>query len=347
MRGDFTGISGYARCTREYAQALIESGIDLRIENNKKEATTPNISPFWSEELPKRIVQEDAPCKIKIWHETPQFWKPRENVFNIGYTTFECFSIPDVPIKGMLSYNWVAQCNRMDLIMVPSKFNKRTFIESGVTTPIEVIPHIIPEAPLPRPEPYFPADPKATRYLSIFQWNPRKDPMSLLIAFWLASVKNSRLLLKTYDAGFNEKNAGLVTHIRAIKDSFHINVSGVVNPILNKLSSEEIDKLIATADVYVTSTRGEGFGLPPVESMMAGIPVIGPYGTAFLWSLVLPTDAVDAGRRILLSCCHQESRRRQQNRVSARRRENLCAKSKGQKSTDSSQEPFRKRQGTT
>jgi len=48
-----------------------------------------------------------------------------------------------------------------------------------------------------------------------------------------------------------------------------------VDPILEPWSNEDMAKLYSCADCYVTPTIGEGFGLPILESMACGTPVIG------------------------------------------------------------------------
>lgn len=281
IKGDFTGVSGYARCARRYVEALYMNGIDVFVESHPKESSPKPPSPFWSSFLSDRSVPKGTPCDIFIHHETPQFWHPRDNAINLGYTTFETTGIPNKDLQGNPLNNWVAQCNRMDAILVPSYFNKRKFAESGVTTRIEVIPHIV-DIPQEAVEPYDPAITKEnkTKFLSVFQWNPRKDPVTLITSFLRANEKHSTLIMKTYGISFDKRNLAIIDKIRAIKSSFYDEPTCTISPIISRLSDKEILGLYPMADVYVTSTRGEGFGLPIAEAMANSLPVICPRGTA-------------------------------------------------------------------
>jgi len=48
------------------------------------------------------------------------------------------------------------------------------------------------------------------------------------------------------------------------------------NPMLDSIEDEKLAELYAIADVYVSASFGEGFGLPILESLATGTPVIAP-----------------------------------------------------------------------
>lgn len=280
MKGDFTGISGYARCTRTYAESLFKYGINLFCQDHRKDGTGLR-TPFWEKMLKERSVDFTFQRDITIWHETPQFWGPdNKTCINIGYTTFETTGICNRDILGNPQSNWVAQCNKMDLILVPCNFNKKSFQDSGVTTQIEVVPHIV-HPPNPSATPFYEEKPDHMRLLSVFQWNPRKDPVTLLLGFWRANIKNTRLIMKTYGLEFDESNLIIIDKLQKMKKTFYEQPLSTINPVLNKLSDDEMDMLFKSADVYITTSKGEGFALPAIESAMAGVPLIAPTGTAF------------------------------------------------------------------
>lgn len=48
------------------------------------------------------------------------------------------------------------------------------------------------------------------------------------------------------------------------------------DPVIEPWSNQQLCELYSAADVYLTTTLGEGFGIPILESMSCGTPVIGP-----------------------------------------------------------------------
>jgi glycosyltransferase involved in cell wall biosynthesis len=52
------------------------------------------------------------------------------------------------------------------------------------------------------------------------------------------------------------------------------------NPIVSPASNEELAKIHSAADVYVQNSDAEGFGLPLVEAMACGTPIISPMNSA-------------------------------------------------------------------
>lgn len=52
------------------------------------------------------------------------------------------------------------------------------------------------------------------------------------------------------------------------------------NPIINPASEKQLAELYNAADVYVSNSVAEGFGLPIAEALSCGTPVICPYNSA-------------------------------------------------------------------
>lgn len=279
-RGDFTACSGYARASRAHARALIEAGVDLTIENHTKDKVQCVLDSFWKEELPKRLVPNHHKADVVIWHETPEFYDPVPSQANVALVAWETSRIPSTDIHNQPRNNWVKQLNRMNQVWVPCTHNKKVLEECGVGVPVHVVHHPIDVRPFEaKVEPLFPKE-KTTTFLSVFQWQPRKDPISLLLGFYNMK-KPARLLLKTYLSDFQHGQGELITRIRDVKKNYHVPPPNTVSPILQQLSDEEMPQLYASADAIVSTSRGEGFCLPIVEAMAAGLMPIVTGGTAF------------------------------------------------------------------
>lgn len=277
---DPTSASGYAKASRNHMRSLIEAGVEVVLESKCKDTLSIELDPFWKANMDKISKADKHNAHAKIWHETPEFYNPDPSIVNIGFVAWETSRIPSTDIANNSRFNWVTQLNRMDAVWVPCSSNKAALKSSGVTKPIYVIPHPVYFGETEEPKPLVPKDVPFT-LLSVFQWQPRKDPVSMILGYYLADLP-SKLLLKTYGSTFQKDNEDIVKRIKSIKNTFHKAPIGGIVPILDKLSEEQIQQLYRSADVYICTSKGEGACLPVLEAMAAGIPAIVPDNSAFM-----------------------------------------------------------------
>ena len=290
-RGDMDSPSGYSRAAREHCRALIESGVDVIIDNHKHDTTTVKLDEYWSRELPNRSHAGYAP--IKIWHETPEFYQPNPGQINIAMVAWETSHIPNWDIGGSSRNNWVKQINRMNECWTFCEFAKKAMLSSGVHVPVKVMPHpldhgtfnpavekdrgnLFDSARRPLHDGWF-------KFVSVFQWTPRKDPFNLILAYLTEFTGDEEvaLILKTYLAQAGELSQ-VRTQIANIKSGAKLpHRAPRIFLVPGLLSDEEMADLVRAADVTVLTTKGEGFCLPAAESLACGTPVIVPNGSAF------------------------------------------------------------------
>lgn len=181
---------------------------------------------------------------------------------------------------GTLPNRWMSQLNEnIDEIWAPSEYNRRAFIDSGIDPArTYTVPPGIDCGALETVE-------RKTRKLSniiTFFYSggflPRKGVDVLLKGWWRAFctsheyVARVKLVIHTsYELGFTEREKLQMMKMgKACRN---------VDWIRGKwFERDEYLKLMATADVYVAPFRSEGFGLPIVEAMQLGIPVITTVG---------------------------------------------------------------------
>lgn len=123
-------------------------------------------------------------------------------------------------------------------------------------------------------------------FTSVFQWGSRKGIEKLVKAFQLEFIHESDafLVLKTYYSkpmtGQDETQT-IRNDISKITNSL-MHYGNTINPkckivVINQmLTKEELNSLYKITDAYATTTRGEGFGLPIVESLNYNNPVVAP-----------------------------------------------------------------------
>lgn len=181
--------------------------------------------------------------------------------YRIGYTMLEVDGIPE---------DWILQANELDEVWVPSTFNKQTFLDSGLKVPIHVMPlGVNPDFFNMKINAYRPS--QRYTFLSIFEWGERKAPEILLKAYHRAFTRQDDVLLLlkviNLDPGLNVQEE--INKLGLPEDGPPVAI--LYN---QELPTHQMGSLYRSADCFVTSTRGEGWGMPIIEAMACGLPVI-------------------------------------------------------------------------
>lgn len=106
-----------------------------------------------------------------------------------------------------------------------------------------------------------------------FELIPKPSSHSIKIGFFFRNVnrKNPELILKTIESlNDKEKNIEIYIFGSGFKDEFL--TFGVT--VLQNLSEDDYVSELAKMDIFVYISKVEGFGLPPLEAMALGIPVV-------------------------------------------------------------------------
>lgn len=264
--------SGYAKASRGNIMALHKLGVPITLAPMSFEKARPDLGP--DGEVLKSLVDKPIDYNIIIMHCTPEFWaRYREtNKFMCGYTIWETTKLhPD----------WVPYINNgAKKVLVGCEWNREVFKDSGIKIPIGVVPHGIDATTYNQPtERYQIAgiDPNAYVFYDIFQWTERKNPLSLIKAYWYAFQKreNVALVLKTYRSSYDDaEKEAIRTTLKKLKIVTPLDWYPPIFYVSDMLSDYDIKCLHARGDCYVSLDRGEGFGLGPFEAGASGNPII-------------------------------------------------------------------------
>lgn len=192
--------------------------------------------------------------KIALLFHNPYSISKLDNDYRILYTMFESDKIPD---------DWKEHLEKAEMVIVPSHWCKSVFEKAGITARV---------VPLGYDDKVFKFVQRKTAretrrdfvFLHYNAFNVRKGFQEVWAAFNKAFEKNEpvKLILKTT----------LERIPLPITRSEYPNVE----IISGRMSDRELAQLNGRADCFLFPSRGEGFGMTPLEAMATGATAIVP-----------------------------------------------------------------------
>lgn len=202
------------------------------------EAAGINLSEYYLEQ------------EIGLLYHSPHSITRLDTKYKIIYTMFESDKIPE---------DWIDYLHAADLVIVPSKWCQEIFKKSGIDTIV---------IPLGYNDKIFTYKPrkkhKEFTFLHYDAFNVRKGYFEVLEAFDRAFKHNEpvKMLFKT-----SREVVGVPLNRAAYPN---------VDVIYGKVTEQELADICYGSDAFVFPSRGEGFGLTPLEAMATGLPAIVP-----------------------------------------------------------------------
>lgn len=222
-----------------------------------------NPMGVWSEKVKAEMRAEgkEKPTEwalcVTIPPDLPKVPSPKR----ILYTMWETADLPNDEAHG----NWAGMINAWtEAVVVPSVSQVEVYKRAGVTVPIYVVGLGVNEEFAYYERPVRGRDEPFTG-LVYGMLTSRKSPIETINMFWYGlKDKNWRLILKTR-AG--QLGAGGFSPVNGINDDR-------ITVINEDYSAAQMLDLCKMADVGISMSKFEGYGLPGREMMATGLPVI-------------------------------------------------------------------------
>jgi glycosyltransferase involved in cell wall biosynthesis len=294
LRAPLLTQSGYGVHARQVARWLfdrVDSGVELDVHTELLNwGGTPWYTDVYAQDgLIGRCLQASSYRReqydVTIQLQLPNEWCPELGKFNVGMTAGVEADVCN-PI-------WVGNVNKMNLVIVPSEFTKKTFVDTAaackvpLTTPIVVVPEAFPDVFLDQDKiAPLPFEPETKFNFLVFGQATGGDAA--------ADRKNLPYTLKWLFEAFHDKpEVGVIlkTNMGRYSKVDRLVCENTMKKLLAEIGKREDPRFYLlhgdmtdtevcglykhpSVKALVSLTHGEGFGLPLLEAAACGLPVI-------------------------------------------------------------------------
>jgi glycosyltransferase involved in cell wall biosynthesis len=258
---------GYGNVSRNYVLSLRSARIPVRIFNLGH--VHSEVDPATAQIIKEHASTDIGDRPIGVVHSLPHFIPQLTFKGISGTATASIFETDGLP------QGWAELSNRMDQVWIPSRFNLATYAGAGVTkSKLKVIPIPVDcEYFKPGFERRSIPGAKGFIFLYVFSFGWRKGFDLLLRAYMneFSDKDDVTLVLKVYPG--NPRVSDLSSAVLSVLPP-ELNPGKPGRPrvvvLADPIPQDELRSLYASCDVYVSTDRANGWGMPCIEVMAMG-----------------------------------------------------------------------------
>lgn len=256
---------------REFCLGLLAAGdveLSLAEISNPFQRLSEAEDPRFAALAARRGAELSGPPDVTIRHYFPPHWQRPETGKLVVMQPWELSHLPDP--------SWVEGATRQaDEVWAYSRFVRDVYVRSGV--PAEKV-RVVPlgarsEVFQPEGERYALPTEKRLRFLFVGGTIHRKGADLLLQAYLKAFTRSDDVCLVVKDMGTQSFYQGMTLGGELRRAAADPRAPEILY-LDDDLSEEALASLYRACHCVVLPYRGEGFGLPPLEGMACGLPVI-------------------------------------------------------------------------
>lgn len=279
--GPYLSMSGYGGVSRNYVTALSRRDIPIVIVNagpdQRTQLSQREIDLFECSSDLSKLAGEDVHLVInQLPNMAEQLLDHLLSVSNRLGIRIQSSSIVTIFETESIPRGWLASLLRFDRVVVPTEFNRKTFSFAGVPiTNLVVIPYCIDTeflvpAEIPRDD--------SINISYVFDFSHRKGVDLLLEAYGLLREISDAIVLTLKTPAFTGSSGSWL--LSFVEDTVRrrFGSAGLAEyPRLRiDIGSIHVDRLrdlYWSTDLYVSTDRASGWGMPALEAMACGVPV--------------------------------------------------------------------------